>query len=94
MPPVIPQTPPNYDSTRIIERPDGFYWQDKASGAEFGPFATLLEAVTDMQSTDVEEDLEVGESLAEAEDEVGIAEWIDPDTGLPAEGPGPRIEDG
>ena len=40
-----------------------------------------------------ESDLEPGESLAEAESEVGIADWIDPDTGQPAEESVPRIED-
>jgi hypothetical protein len=30
-------------------------------------------------------DYEPGESLEEAEDELGISDWIDPDTGLPAE---------
>lgn len=92
MPPVIPQTPPNYDSTRIIERPDGFYWQDKETGKEFGPFATLLEAVADMEAAGAESEVEVGETIAEAEDEVGIADWIDPETGLPAEDSVPRTE--
>ncbi|HEY0917894.1 hypothetical protein [Devosia sp.] len=92
MPPVIPQTPPNYDSTRIIARPDGFYWQDKETGKEFGPFATLLEAVADMEAAGAESEVEVGETIAEAEDEVGIADWIDPETGLPAEDSVPRTE--
>jgi hypothetical protein len=95
MPSTTPPVPSDYDydDARIIERPDGFYWQDKATGAEFGPFDTLAEAVADMASPGGDDDLEVGESLAEAETEVGIADWIDPDTGLPAEGPGPHIED-
>ena len=33
------------------------------------------------------------EPLQEAESEIGIAEWIDPDTGGPAEDSVPRIED-
>ena len=49
MPKVIPETPPEYDRTRIVERPDGYYWQDKDGGREYGPFATLLEAVQDME---------------------------------------------
>ncbi|MGH8721903.1 MAG: hypothetical protein ACREU4_07960, partial [Burkholderiales bacterium] len=49
MPKVIPETPPDYDRTRVIERPDGVYWQDKESGREYGPFTTLLEAVQDME---------------------------------------------
>lgn len=81
----IPQTPPEYDKSRIIERPDGVYWQDKASGREYGPFPTLLDAVQDMEYS-AESSYEPGESLEEAESEIGIADWNDPDTGLPAEG--------
>ena len=81
---VIPETPPDYDTTRVIERPDGFYWQSKSSGREFGPFLTLLEAVQDMQYRDNAE-IEPGETLEEAEADLGIADWIDPETGGPAE---------
>ena len=88
----IPATPANYDTTRIIERPDGFYWQDKETGEEFGPFATLLEAVTDMEYN-ADSGIEVGETAEEAEEEVGIADWIDPETGLPAEESVPRTEE-
>ena len=78
----IPETPPDYDKTRIIERPDGFYWQDKDSQKEFGPFATLLEAVEDMQYQ-AESDYEPGETIEEAEAEIGVSDWVDPDTGEP-----------
>lgn len=81
---IIPETPANYDETRIIERPDGFFWQDRETSQTFGPFATLLDAVQDMQYNE-ESDYEPGESLEEAEAELGIADWIDPDTGLPGE---------
>ncbi|MFA4970361.1 MAG: hypothetical protein WC540_12095 [Sulfuritalea sp.] len=87
----IPETPPDYDKTRIIERPDGFYWQHRASGEEFGPFATLIEAVADMENGGA--NLEAGESLEEAESEIGIADWIDPETGQPAEESVPHLED-
>ena len=40
-----------------------------------------------------ETDYEPGESVAEAESELGMADWIDPDTGEPAEESVPRIED-
>ncbi len=89
---VIPQTPPDYDATRIIERPDGFYWQPKSGGKEFGPFPTLLAAVLDMQYRDNAE-IEPGESLEEAEADLGIADWIDPETGEPAEESIPRVGD-
>jgi hypothetical protein len=88
----IPETPPDYDRARIVERPDGFYWQAKDGGKEFGPFETLIAAVHDMQRGDGEE-VEPGETLEEAESEIGIAEWVDPDTGEPAEENRPRLED-
>jgi hypothetical protein len=70
---------------RVIERPDGFYWQSYADSRSYGPFPTLLAAMLDMQNEDVEGEFEEGESLAEAEAEIGITDWIDPDTGMPAE---------
>ncbi len=88
----IPESPRDYDRTRIVERPDGFYWQARETQKEYGPFPTLVEAVDDMLASD-EGDYEPGESLTEAESEIGIAEWIDPDTGEPAEESVPRIED-
>jgi hypothetical protein len=48
----VPETPADYDRTRIVERPDGFYWQARDGGREYGPFATLLGAVQDMQYSD------------------------------------------
>lgn len=89
---IIPETPPDYDKTRVIERPDGFYWQAKDGGEEFGPFPTLIAAVQDMQYGD-DSEFEPGETVAEAEAEIGIAEWIDPETGEPAEENVPRLED-
>lgn len=89
---VIPQTPSDYDTTRVFERPNGFYWVKRESGEEFGPFASLLDAINDMQYN-AESELEVGETVREAEDEIGVAEWIDPETGLPAEDSVPRIKD-
>lgn len=86
----IPETTPDYDRTLIIERPDGFYWQRKESGEEFGPFATLVAAVADMENGG---GAEAGPSLGEAEREIGIADWIDPETGEPAEESIPHLED-
>ena len=88
----IPQTSPDYDRTRIVERPSGFFWQAKDGGREYGPFATLLEAVQDMQSSGGAAP-EPGETLQEAEAEIGIADWVDPETGEPAEEERPRIKD-
>lgn len=88
----VPTGTPEDDRTRIIERPDGFYWRAEDGRAEYGPFPTLLDAVSDMQSTG-DTGYEPGETLAEAEDEIGISDWIDPDTGQPAEEWIPRTED-
>jgi hypothetical protein len=79
---------------RVIERPDGFYWESKQKGETYGPFPTLAEAEADMLSGGAlaTEALEA-EGLQEAESELGINEWIDPDTGGPAEDNVPRIED-
>jgi hypothetical protein len=87
----IPETTPEFDRTRITERPDGFYWQAKDNGREYGPFATLLEAVQSMQADDRAP--EPVETLEEAEAEIGIADFVDPDTGEPAEESRPRLEE-
>jgi len=92
MPKAIPESPPEYDRTRILERPDGFYWQEKDGGREYGPFASLLEAVQDMEAGG-ENAQEPGETLQEAESEIGIADHVDPETGDPAEEERPRLED-
>ena len=92
----VPAQKPEDDRARIIERPDGYYWRAEDRGAEYGPFPTLPEAAADMRSADesaFDTTYEPGESLAEAEDEIGIAGWIDPDTGQPAEESIPRTED-
>jgi len=91
----IPPIPPDYDQAWVIERPDGFYWQDdELTDKFFGPFPTLLEAVQDMQlQSDSDTDFEEGESLEDAEAEIGISNWIDPETGEPAEGSSTRLND-
>ena len=76
----------------MLERPDGFYWEAKGEDKAYGPFPTREDAETAMLSAGGE-DLEPGESLQEAESELGISEWVDPDTGVPAEDNVPRIED-
>jgi len=80
---------------RVLERPDGFYWESE--GELNGPFTSLAEAEADMLSGGEPEvgDPEVGDPdvLQETESELGISEWIDPDTGGPAEDSVPRIED-
>jgi hypothetical protein len=76
----------------FVERPDGIYWHERNGGKEYGPFATLAEAEADALSSEVT-DFEPAESVEEAEAEIGIADWVDPETGAPAEESIPRIED-
>ena len=92
----VPAGTPEDDRSRIVERPDGFYWNSEDGGKQYGPFPTLVEAVADMQAASAEPGetaYEPGETLAEAEGEIGISDWIDPDTGQPAEESIPRTED-
>lgn len=76
----------------IVLRPDGYHWLAPDGRQEFGPFSTRAEAVADRDET--EDTPAPGETLQEAEDELGIASWIDRDTGELAEGLStPRLDD-
>lgn len=75
----------------LIERPDGWYWSSADGRVQVGPFASAEAARADLHAAD-EDAPEPAETLSEAEAELGIADWIDPDTGAPAEGQGvPRL---
>lgn len=70
---------------RIFSRPDGYYWLALDGKQEVGPFDTLAEAMADMDSGETA-GWAPGETLAEAESEIGVSDWIDPDSGALAEG--------
>ena len=74
---------------RIVARPDGFHWLSADGRREFGPFDSFEDARADLLAADGEGGSEPGGLLHAAEDEIGIADWIDPDTGEPAEGHSP-----
>lgn len=74
---------------RVVARPDGYHWVSADGRQEFGPFETYEDAQADMLAADGDDAASPGEALQEAEDEIGIADWIDPDTGEPAEGQSP-----
>ena len=81
----LDETPP------VVERPDGFYWQ--APGlTEVGPFDTYELACA---SRDALGDEVMGRSdMLQAERDIGMNDWIDAETGAPAEGQSPpRFED-
>src|SRR5262245_3170949 len=67
---------------RIFSRPDGYYWLAPDGKHEIGPFDTFAEALADMDSGDAA-GWTPGETLAEAESELGVADWIDSDSGAP-----------
>ena len=69
----------------IIARPDGYHWIAPDGRQEFGPFETLEAAQAYADATD-ESAPAPDEALREVESEIGIADWIDPETGEPAEG--------
>jgi hypothetical protein len=92
MPQIIPEPAPTFVASRIIERPDGFFWLDPESDKMFGPFGTLAQAVEDMEYN-AESNYEPDETIEEAERELGLANWVDTDTGELAEDTLTRIED-
>ncbi|HEY8710275.1 MAG TPA: hypothetical protein VIM34_20040 [Burkholderiaceae bacterium] len=72
----------------VVERPDGYYWQAPDGHQEFGPFESYELAQTDRDAVG-DEALAPGETLQETVHEIGIADWIDAETGEPAEGESP-----
>jgi hypothetical protein len=80
------------DAGSLVQHPDGWYWLGADGRQQFGPYASTEEARAAMNAA-IDEDIEPGETLLEAEQELGIADWLDPDTGEPAEETHTRIED-
>lgn len=81
------------DRTSIVARPDGYYWVATESHQEFGPFESYEAADAD-RSAFSDAAWEPGETLREAESEIGIANWVDPLTGELAQGQSaPHIEE-
>lgn len=72
----------------IVERPDGYYWLGPDRDREFGPFESRGAALADRDRWNEEAPSE-GETVQEAEREIGVADWIDAETGEPAEGQSP-----
>lgn len=64
----------------IVARPDGYYWLSQDGRIEVGPFETVAAAWADMHASD-EDAPEPGESLEEAEAEIGMGDWGDGDAG-------------
>lgn len=88
---IIPETRSDYEDIIVTERPDGFYWRAKGETREYGPFESYLAAMEDVDARG-EDGAEPGASLAQAESELGVADWIDEETGEPGEESAPRLE--
>lgn len=76
--------PTDDESSRVVARPDGFYWVADDGRAEFGPYPTAEDAVVALR-TGIDTGLESDQTVAEAEAEIGFVE--------PAEADGDRPED-
>lgn len=83
---------PDEESSRVMARPDGYYWIADDGRQEFGPFVTAVQALAALREG-IETTSEPGETVAEAVAEIGVADWVDPDTGEPAEDVATRIEE-
>lgn len=93
LPPAVEAMPPPDDEvSRVVDRPDGFYWVADDGRQEFGPFPNAAQALAAMREGS-ETTLEPEQSVSEVEAEIGIAEWVDPETGQPAEEVITRLED-
>ena len=71
--------------------PDGVVELD--DGREHGPFRSLMDAAMDMQEVDDESDGESEKALREAEDVLGVPDWVDPETGHLADDEWTRTEE-
>ena len=77
---------------RIVLRPDGYHWLSEGGRIENGPFESARAAWADMHAAD--EDAPTAEDdLGEVSAEIGIADWVDPDTGDLAEGTIPHLSE-
>jgi hypothetical protein len=76
------------DDGAIREQPDGWYWAAPDGRQEIDPFGSRDLARVDRDRFD-EQGLEATETVQEAEREVGVADWIDAETGEPADGQSP-----
>ena len=77
---------------RVVAHPDGHYWVAIDGHQQFGPFDSVEEALADMEVEENDFD-SAPPSLEEVEDALGIASWIDPETGAPPEDSHIRLED-
>jgi len=94
---LAPRASPSVHEPSIIERDGAFFWRDSETGGLIGPFTTLKAAAADRDSPEslVGEILDAigADDLHEAETQMGIDDFIDPDTGEPLHGYQPHVRD-
>ena len=88
VPPLFDASMDEVEPELIVHRPDGYYWCALDGHQEFGPFDTLAAVQADRDASSVEA-VAPGTSLHEVEESLGIADWLDPETGEPAESQSP-----
>jgi hypothetical protein len=91
---LVTPSPSEDDQDQVVERPDGFYWQDLLSKKLHGPFPTRPDAMHEMHARNgdsYEEDDTLDD--ADAETEIGMANWVDPETGELSEGSLPHLSE-
>jgi hypothetical protein len=66
--------PTDDESSRVVARPDGFYWVADDGHQQFGPFETAQDALAALREG-LESGLEPDETLEQAESEIG---FVDP----------------
>jgi len=81
------------DSHALVKHPDGYYWLGADGRMQIGPYATAEEALADLHKDGDDDAIEPDELLCEAEQALGLSDWLDPDTGELAEGTHTRLED-
>ena len=79
-----PLAPSDDESSRVVARPDGFYWVADDGHQEFGPFPTANDAVIALREG-IETGLEPDETLEQAEAEIGFVDPKVADEGVPEE---------
>jgi hypothetical protein len=72
------------ESSRVVARPDGFYWVADDGHQEFGPFASAIDALVALRSG-IETGLEPDDSLPDVDAEIHYTDQKRADEGVPEE---------
>ncbi|HEX5639681.1 MAG TPA: hypothetical protein VFX81_07760 [Burkholderiaceae bacterium] len=76
--------PTDDENSRVVARPDGYYWVADDGHQEFGPFVSAMDALVALRSG-IETGLEPDVSLSEIEAEIHYTEPKLNDEGVPEE---------